>query len=414
MSIKDFREKLTDAIVAGNIPKVVLYIFTMAFEQGASDIHIEPGEKVVRIRFRIDGVLREIIEYPAMIHPAMISRIKIMAGLKIDEQRIPQDGHIQTTTATMKRIELRVSTLPTLNREKICMRLQDKTKSIPSLEELGLIGNNYNVILDTIHNPNGIVLVTGPTGSGKTTTLYSILNILNNSEVNIMTIEDPIEYAMPGLSQSQVHPAIGYTFASGLRSGLRQDPDIMMVGEIRDEETIEVAIRAALTGHMVLSTIHTNSAVATIMRLLDMGVQPFKIAASLRTIQAQRLVRKICDQCRETFLPAPEVAAEIRKQLSSLHESETFDHQSLQTIQLFRGKGCEECDGSGMKGRIAIFEVMKISRKIETLMLKNASASEIETAAKDQGMTTLLQDGYIKALQGITTIEEVYRVATTY
>jgi len=413
MELKEIRTKLTDAIIAGNIPQIVTFTMTMAFHMGSSDVHIEPGERVVRLRFRVDGLLQEIIEYPSNIHSAVVSRIKILSGLKIDEQRKPQDGRMQMSTDDRKLIEMRVSSLPTLHGEKICMRIQDKNRSIPSLEELGLRGNNYKSMLATIQNPNGITLVTGPTGSGKTTTLYSALSMLNTVDVNIMTIEDPIEYEMKGLSQSQVQPDIGYDFFFGLRTALRQDPDIIMVGEIRDQETIEIAIRAALTGHMVLSTIHTNSAAATITRILDMGVKPYKITSSLRTVEAQRLVRKICEQCKEEFEPEDIIKKEISQELEKLHPNEDFDRSLLKNIKLFRGKGCPHCEGTGMKGRISIFEVMLMTREIEKLILESGSERAIEELAISQGMTTMVQDGYIKALLGITTLEEIYKVATS-
>lgn len=403
-------EKLEHAIIEGNVPETVLYLLTLAFEAKASDIHIEPGSHTVRSRFRVDGELREVIEYPRSVHPAVLSRIKILANLKIDEQRKPQDGRIQMTTETKKRLELRVSTLPTVNGEKVVMRLQDKNKTIPTLENLGLSGNNYRAMIHTIKNPNGITLVTGPTGSGKTTTLYSALSILNRPEVNIMTIEDPVEYEMEGLSQSQVHQDIGYDFASGLRTALRQDPDIIMVGEIRDQETIEIAIKAALTGHMVLSTIHTNSAIATITRLLDMGVKPFKITAALKTIEAQRLVKKICQDCKEPYDPDPALMKDLVKELSRLHPDEEFDKEILKAPILYKGKGCEKCGGTGMIGRVAIYEVMLIDREIQRMIIEGSREEEIEEVAVKNGMTTLVQDGYIKALKGLVPISEVFKV----
>jgi len=292
-----------DAIIAGNVPDIVKYILTHALDSGASDVHIEPWEFSVGVRLRTDGTLANLIEYPENIHTAVVSRIKIQSGMKIDEQRRPQDGRLKMITDDRREMEMRVSTLPTLHGEKVCMRVQDKNKDIPPFEKLGLSGNNLDRMREMVKNPNGINLVTGPTGSGKTTTLYSALFQLNKPDVNIMTFEDPVEYEMPGLSQSPVRSDIGYDFAAGLRTALRQDPDIIMVGEIRDQETIEIAIKAALTGHMVLSTIHTNSAAATITRLLDMGLAEYKITATLRTIQAQRLAKRICENCKEEYEP---------------------------------------------------------------------------------------------------------------
>ena len=403
--------KAQEAIIAGNIPQIVMRLLSYALDMAASDIHIEPFENSVRIRFRIDGVLSEITEYPTSIHPAVISRIKIQSNLKIDEQRKPQDGRLQMFTEDRREIELRVSTLPTIHGEKVCMRLQDKNKTIPDFEHLGISGTNLKRLNKTVQNPNGITLVTGPTGSGKTTTLYSALHVLNTPEVNIMTVEDPVEYEMPGLAQSQMRPDIGYDFASGLRTALRQDPDIIMVGEIRDQETIEIAIKAALTGHMVLSTIHTNSAVSTITRLLDMRVQPFKITSTLRTIEAQRLVRKVCPECAEEYEPAPKIRDEIIAELKR-NKDETFDRTLLENIKLKRPHGCDHCAGTGYKGRVGVYEVMTMDREIEKMVLDGAREAEIEDRCIEKGMTTLLQDGYMKAVSGKTSLEEVYKVAS--
>ena len=410
ISLNNLAEALQNSIIAGNIPQIVLHMITYATDLGASDIHIEPQANIVRIRFRADGVLRLIIEYPSNIHPAVISRVKIMSGLKIDEQRIPQDGHMAITSEDGRALDLRISSLPTVNGEKIVMRIQDKSRTIPDLPELGIQGENLKKMERFTKLPNGVILVTGPTGSGKTNTLYSALNRLNAIGVNIMTFEDPVEYQMDGLNQSQVKPEIDYNFASGLRTGLRQDPDIIMVGEIRDQETIEIAIRAALTGHLVLSTVHTNSAVGTLTRILDMGAPPFLIASAIRGIIAQRLVRRVCPDCKEVYTPEPELLEEIKKELEGVKEGH-LDPKLLENHQLSRGKGCEKCGNTGMRGRIGIFEIMEMSREIGALVLKNATDTELMEVAQKQGMITLKQDGYIKALQGIIPIEEVYRVA---
>lgn len=402
-------ESLQNAIIAGNIPQIVMYAITLALQMGASDIHIEPEEKTVRIRLRIDGVLRHIVEYPTNIHPAVTSRVKIMSNLKIDEQRVPQDGRTQVTTEDGRNIDLRVSSLPTVNGEKIVMRLQDKTKTIPDLPELGLKGTPLEIMERFTKLPNGIILVTGPTGSGKTNTLYSVLHRLNQVGVNIMTFEDPVEYQMDGLNQSQVRPDIEYDFSTGLRTALRQDPDIIMVGEIRDQETIEIAIRAALTGHLVLSTIHTNSAVSTLTRITDMGVKPFLITSSIRGIVSQRLVRRICDTCKEAFTPDPVVLAEIQEELKGISEKD-LDSSLLSTVQFYRGKGCEACNHLGYKGRIAVFEILEMNRNVGNLVLQSAPDNQLEDQAKKDGMITLKQDGLIKALQGLTTLEEVFRI----
>jgi len=403
-------QMMQNAILAGNIPQIVLYTISNALHMGSSDIHIEPEEKTVRIRFRVDGVLRHIVEYPLNIHPAVISRIKIMSNLKIDEQRIPQDGRTQVTTEDQRNIDLRVSSLPTVNGEKICMRLQDKTKHIPDLPLLGIFGTNMEKMERFIKLPNGIILVTGPTGSGKTNTLYSTLNRLNQIGVNIMTFEDPVEYQMDGLNQSQMRPEIDYSFATGLRTALRQDPDIIMVGEIRDQETIEIAIRAALTGHLVLSTIHTNSAVGTLTRILDMGTKPFLITSSIRGIIAQRLVRRVCKDCKEAYTPAPAVIQEFKNELKGISEKD-LDPQLLEDIQLYRGKGCATCNGLGYKGRIGVFEILEMDREVSQLVLENAPDTDMMVAAKKNGMVSLKQDGFIRCLKGETTMEEVFRIS---
>lgn len=403
-------EKLQNAILAGNIPQIVMYTITLALIMGASDVHIEPEEKTVRIRLRIDGVLRLIVEYPNNIHPAVVSRVKIMSSLKIDEQRVPQDGRTQVTTEDSRSIDLRVSTLPTVNGEKIVMRLQDKTKTIPDLPDLGLKGTSLALMEGFTKLPNGIILVTGPTGSGKTNTLYSVLNRLNQVGVNIMTFEDPVEYQMDGLNQSQVRPDIEYDFSKGLRTALRQDPDIIMVGEIRDQETIEIAIRAALTGHLVLSTIHTNSAVSTLTRITDMGVKPFLITSSIRGIVSQRLVRRICEFCKEESPAEAAVADEVKEDLKDV-KAEDLDPALLQNMKLYKGKGCEKCNNLGYKGRVAVFEILNMSREVGKLVIDNAPDAKLEETAKQGGMITLKQDGFIKALQGVTTLEEIYRIS---
>jgi type II secretory ATPase GspE/PulE/Tfp pilus assembly ATPase PilB-like protein len=400
---------LQNAVIAGNIPQIVLHMITFATNILTSDIHIEPLEKFVRTRFRVDGVLRLIIEYPLNIHPAVVSRIKIMSGLKIDEQRVPQDGRLQIVTGDGKSLDLRVSTLPTVNGEKIVMRIQDKSKKIPELTELGIQGENLNKMERFLKMPNGVVLVTGPTGSGKTNTLYSVLRRLNQVGVNIMTFEDPVEYQMDGLNQSQMKPEIKYDFASGLRTALRQDPNIIMVGEIRDQETIDIAIRAALTGHLVLSTIHTNSAVGTLTRITDMGVPGFMIASAIRGIIAQRLVRKVCDDCKELYTPEVPIQAEIRKELEGISEKH-LDPSWIQKMQLARGKGCDKCGNRGTRGRLGVFEIMEMDRELGALLIKNAPDTTLMDQAKKSGMITLKQDGFIKALRGEIPIEEVYRI----
>src|SRR3989339_36366 len=326
---------LQDAILAGNIPSMVMNIISYAISIRSSDIHIEPQKNTIRLRCRVDGVLREIVEYPHNLHPAVVSRIKIMSNLKIDEQRIPQDGRCHVTTEEAKEMDLRVSTLPTPNGEKVVMRIQDESKEIPKLEDLGIEGASLKNILYGLSVPNGIMLTSGPTGSGKTTTLYSCLNILNKPEVNIMTIEDPIEIQMDGLNQSQVHPDIEYTFATGLRTALRQDPNIIMVGEIRDRETINIAIEASLTGHLVLSTIHTNSAVETLTRIVNMGVPTFLMTATINAIIAQRLVRRLCEKCRKPAVLDEYTLAMVRSAMGKLHPDEPHDAAKVAALQFF-------------------------------------------------------------------------------
>lgn len=404
-------QQLQDAILAGNIPQLVLNTISNALDLRSSDIHIEPEENTVRIRYRVDGVLRQIVEYPLNIHPAVISRIKIMSNLKIDEQRIPQDGRCAVTTRDAREMDLRVSTLPTVNGEKIVMRIQDRSRKIPDLPDLGLQGASLKFFEDALKLPNGIILTTGPTGSGKTTTMYSALSRLNRIEVNILTIEDPVEIQMDGLNQSQVHPDINYSFANGLRTALRQDPNIIMVGEIRDRETIDIGIEASLTGHLVLSTIHTNSAVETLTRIDNMGVPPFLLASTVELIIAQRLVRKLCDKCKQPDTPSAEILGYVKKALENLHSQAEIEPEKLQNLQFFKTVGCDECDHIGYRGRLGLYEIMRMNNDIRRLILARAPSLDIEKAAMQNGMVNLEQAGIIKALKGETSLDEVYRVA---
>ena len=406
-------EKLQNAIIASDIPQMAESFVGAALSLDSSDIHIEPGEYTIRVRFRIDGILQSIVEYPPSLHSALVSRLKIMGNLKIDETRIPQDGRVQVTTPEGRDLDLRLSTLPTVHGEKIVMRLQDRSRKIPKLEELGIEPYNLAIIKRAITAPNGILLTTGPTGSGKTTTLYSCLDILNTSDVNILTIEDPVEIQMDGLNQSQVHPTIGYTFAFGLRTALRQDPNIIMVGEIRDHETIDVAVEAALTGHLVLSTIHTNSAVATLTRLLDLGIQPFLITATVNLIIAQRLVRKICEHCKKEIIPPPVTEKKLRTAIASMNMKQRAKLKIDENtpLKIFKGTGCSKCSQTGYKGRIGLYEVLEMNNKIREMLLKNATSAEIEKVAIESGMKTLEHDGVERILGGITTPEEVYSAA---
>lgn len=399
-----------------NISDICNLMIIGAVEMGSSDIHIEPQSNIVRLRYRIDGVLREILEYQPFLHQQIVARFKIMSNLKIDESRIPQDGRLSTVIST-KALDLRVSTLPTVHWEKIVMRIVDKSKSIPDINALGIEWHNRELLEKAISQPNGIVLTSWPTGSGKSTTLYSCLSRLNKPDVNIMTLEDPVENQIDGLNQSQVFPDIGYSFASGLRTALRQDPDIIMVGEIRDHDTINIAIEASLTGHLVVSTIHTNSAAETLTRIINMGIQPFLLPATINAIIAQRLVRKICPHCKKAIslkdLPE-ETRKSVEKAIKRTLKQELISRipsEVLQNPQFYEAVGCPECDNIGYRGRVGIYEILEITQNIKKMIIDWASATMINEVAIQDGMISLEQDGIIKALNGITTLEEVYAAA---
>ena len=391
------------------VAKIVEVILRNAIEGSASDVHIEPMEDNVRVRYRLDGILHNSLVLPKNIGPAIVSRIKILSNLKIDERRKPQDGRFRITESK-KQIDLRVSTLPVSMGEKVVMRVLDKEKGLLDLEELGVMGRSYDIIKKSIFEPYGMILITGPTGSGKSTTLYSVLKILNREGVNIITLEDPVEYAIEGINQSQVKPEIGYSFASGLRSILRQDPDIIMVGEIRDTETAELAVHAALTGHVVLATLHTNDSLGAIPRLIDMKVEPFLVASSLRAVVAQRLVRKICPNCREEVKVGDLARQEIERVLVQIPEAEKKAHNFQNEIKVYKGKGCAKCTGSGMKGRVGIFEVFYVDEEVNDLLVGHVDEEKLRQVAAKQGMITMKQDGILKVIDGLTTLEEVERV----
>ncbi len=391
------------------VAKIVSTILEFAIKARASDVHIEPLEEKTRVRYRIDGILYEKLILPRSVHDSVISRIKILSHMKIDEKRIPQDGRF-TFRAGDEEVDLRVSSLPSVHGEKIVMRLLSKALHVPELTELGLRGRALTNLQSAIRVPHGIVLITGPTGSGKTTTLYSLLSMINTPRVNIMTLEDPVEYQISGITQVQTNPQAGLTFSSGLRSFLRQDPNIIMVGEIRDKETAELAIQASLTGHLVFSTLHTNSASGALPRLLDMEMEPFLLASSMTCIVGQRVCRKICESCKEVYEPAAEVTADVTKILGPLLPS-FLASRKMAKIQFYRGKKCPECNGTGYSGRIGIFEVLPVTEKIGRLILEHSPSSKIETEAKINGMIDMKQDGYLKTLEGLTTLEEVLRVA---
>ncbi len=401
-------EGLKSAILGGNVPKVIESTLGLALSLNASDIHIEPLKSIVRIRLRVDGNLRVFVEYPQNFHASVVSKLKIMADLKIDESRIPQDGRINTFVGESE-LDLRVSTLPTPNGEKVVMRVLDKSKKIPDLPALGIAGRNLKLIESAIAEPNGIILTSGPTGSGKTTTLYSAMSRLNIPERNIMTFEDPIENQMDGLNQSQVRPRIGYSFANGLRTALRQDPDIIMVGEIRDRETIDIAIEASLTGHLVLSTIHTNSATETLTRILNMGVPDFLLTSSINLIIAQRLARRVNPEHIEMVEPSPSAKEKMKKAFAVFAPYEGLDMAIFENPKVPKIKeGVSDLDA--YSGRVGVYEVMDLSQALKKAILAGQPAFEIEKLAKTEGMVTLEQDGIIKALQGLTTLEEVYKL----
>lgn len=390
--------------------KIVDVILENAIEAKASDIHIEPSENDVRVRYRIDGILHTSLRLPKNVLDAVVSRIKILSNLKIDEHRLPQDGRFHVDFGK-RSVDLRVSILPVMYGEKIVMRILDKTSKVPTLEELGLRGIGLKWVMENIKKTHGVFLITGPTGSGKSTTLYSILTIRNTPEVNIVTLEDPVEYFIEGINQSQIKPEIGLTFASGLRSILRQDPNIVMVGEIRDEETAELAVHAALTGHLVFSTLHTNNSVGAIPRLMNMGIEQFLLSASVNLIMAQRLIRKLCQDCKREAKPNPVVAKELAEVVANVPK-EYLDNIDVKNYKIYEAVGCDKCGNVGYKGRMGIFEVLPMLDELQELLFNKQPAYKIYEAAAKFGMITMKQDGFIKVIRGETTIEEIARVTT--
>jgi general secretion pathway protein E len=393
--IEDTADLLDDTSDAPII-KLVNHILSQAIKARASDIHIEPYQDSFKVRYRVDGILFDLLSPPKWIQPNLISRIKVMAKLNIAEKRLPQDGRFEVKIGNQQ-IDIRVSTLPTTFGERIVMRLLNKSSNVFNLLELGLSSGQLSQIQKLATAPNGIVLVTGPTGSGKTTTLYSILSSINSPEINIITIEDPVEYQLKGISQIQVNPKIDLTFARGLRSIVRQDPDVILVGEIRDQETAEIAVQSALTGHLVFSTLHTNDSASAITRLVDIGIEPFLISSSVLAVIAQRLVRRLCDNCKEPYTPDAGIKA-----LGVAAEK-------FSGATLYRAKGCDKCLNTGYRGRIGIYEIMMMGYKLKTLIQQTYDSFQIKEEALSLGMVTLRGDGLDKVLHGITTIEEVVR-----
>jgi len=389
----------TDVAQEPPVIRLVESLVTRGIQEGATDIHVEPEERLVRNRFRVDGVLRQGPDVPKELQGAVIARLKVMANLDIAENRLPQDGRIDFQFGG-RQIDIRVSTFPTIRGENLVLRILDRAKLVLGLEQLGFTPDHLTFFRRVLQSPNGIILVTGPTGSGKTTTLYSAMSYLNAEERNIITIEDPVEYEIQGIRQSQVNVKAGLTFANGLRHILRQDPDVIMVGEMRDDETVDVAIRAALTGHLVFSTLHTNDAAGAVPRLTDMGVAPFLLASALLLVVSQRLVRSICNSCKEEAEPDPALLRRLGLQTDGGDQ-----------LKFYRGKGCDKCGNTGYRGRIGIFELLRVGPEMTPLILEKADSGSIQRAARAQGMRTMLEDGIRKALRGGTTLEEVAREA---
>ncbi len=396
---EDDLSKVKEIVEDAPIVKYVNLLITQAIQDRASDIHLEPAETDLRVRFRIDGVLHEVMRSPKAIQSGVISRLKIMADINIAERRIPQDGRL-SVNAHGKKVDLRVATLPTVWGEKVVMRILDNSTARLDLTDLGFSDANFERYSRSFTKPYGMILVTGPTGSGKSTTLYATLNIVSKPEVNVITVEDPVEYRLPGINQVQTNNKAGLTFASALRSILRSDPDIVLIGEIRDHETGQIAVEAALTGHLVLSTLHTNDAPSAVSRLTEMGIEPFLVGSALDAVLAQRLARKLCSKCKEAYTPTAESLVAARFPWN--------DGEPLP--ELFRPAGCSVCAKTGYKGRLALHEVMVVSEEVERLAVEKASATVIENVAREQGMRTLREDGMDKVLAGVTSFDEILRV----
>jgi len=401
--IGDIEEVIKTAPVA----KIVSVIVRHAVDGGASDIHIEPGVNEARVRYRVDGVLHTSLTLPNHLHSSVVSRIKVLANMKLDETRLPQDGRIRFELDGQD-IDLRVAVLPMLNAEKVVMRILNSSAGVPTLQALGYSPYHIEIIERNSKKPYGLFLLTGPTGSGKTTTLYSILNTLNGDGVNITTLEDPIEYYIGGINQSQINPEIGFSFAQGLRSILRQDPNIIMVGEIRDNETVELVVHAALTGHLVFSTLHTNNAWGSIPRMMDMEAEPFLLSSTINLVMAQRLVRKVCPDCREEQVLPPATAERVAAELTKIPPALISQYREQ---RFYHGKGCSTCGQTGYVGRMVIGEVLEIGAELRNLIARDFTMDQINDQLTKQGYVTIMQDGIIKALAGLTTVEEILRVS---
>lgn len=423
-ALRDFSQEVATADISGKndkdlerfieeapVTKVVAVMIRHAIEGSASDIHVEPTENELRVRYRIDGQLHTSLLLPKRIHPAVVSRIKILSSLKIDESRLPQDGRF-AITIDQHSYDFRVSSIPTIYGEKIVMRILDKSQGAPSFDALGLWGRQQQVFTHYLTSPHGIILISGPTGAGKSTTLFTSLSLINAPGVNISTLEDPVEYEIPGVNQTQINPDIGFTFATGLRNLLRQDPDVLMVGEIRDGETAGMAIHASLTGHLVLSTIHTNDAIGAVPRLVDMGVDPYLLTATLRVLVAQRLVGRLCDKCKQEKEISPKLKAVIQKELQGVPEEYFVDDNQRRPHVLYEAPGCPSCHETGASGRLAIFEIVPVSRELRLLISDTTEYDKLKDAVKRQGTISLRQDGLLKALQGYARYEDVLRVTS--
>lgn len=406
----DLSGDLEEVIKKAPVSKIVSIIITHAVDKRASDIHIEPGRKTSRVRYRIDGIMEESLTLPSFLHASVITRIKVLADMRLDETRKPQDGRIRIKLGK-KEVNLRVSTLPLVDTEKVVMRILDSSGEVPKLKDLGYTKENIEAIEHSMRRSHGMFLVTGPTGSGKSTTLYTVLNILNEPGVNIITLEDPAEFYIPGVNQSQVNSDVGFTFSSGLRAMLRQDPDIIMVGEIRDRETAELGVNAALTGHLMFSTLHTSSALGAMPRLIEMGLEPYLLAATLSTVIAQRLVRKICDHCKVDIELPPKLEQRVRESLEALDDKvKPKAVKDKKKLVFYKGNGCVRCNDSGYKGRTSIAEVIVVDEDLRGIIARGAKLEELDAAAKKLGIINMQQDGLMRALKGDTTVEEVMRV----